>query len=38
LLQKKLAKAVEAEDFEQAAKVRDELKDLTPRTAEPAKK
>jgi protein arginine kinase activator len=38
LLQKKLAKAVEAEDFEQAAKVRDELKNLTPHTAEPAKK
>src|SRR5271155_708749 len=37
-LQKKLAKAIESEDFEQAAKVRDELKDLTPRAAEPAKK
>jgi protein arginine kinase activator len=38
LLQKKLAKAVESEDFEQAAKVRDELKDLKPNTGEPAKK
>ena len=38
LLQKRLAKAVEAEDFEQAAKVRDELKELAPRPAEPAKK
>jgi protein-arginine kinase activator protein McsA len=37
-LQKKLAKAVESEDFEQAAKVRDELKELSPRAAEPAKK
>ena len=37
-LQKKLAKAVESEDFEQAAKVRDELKGLTPPAAEPAKK
>jgi protein arginine kinase activator len=38
LLQKKLAKAVESEDFEQAAKVRDELKGLTPVAAESAKK
>ena len=38
LLQKKLAKAVESEDFEQAAKLRDELKHLTPRPIEPAKK
>jgi protein arginine kinase activator len=37
-LQKKLAKAVESEDFELAAKVRDELKDLLPGAAEPAKK
>ena len=37
-LQKKLAKAIESEDFEQAAKVRDELKQVTPRAAEPAKK
>jgi protein arginine kinase activator len=37
-LNKKLAKAIELEDFESAAKVRDELKDLTPRAAEPAKK
>jgi protein arginine kinase activator len=37
-LQKKLAKAVESEDFESAAKVRDELKELSPRAAEPAKK
>ena len=37
-LQKKLAKAIESEDFEQAAKVRDELKDLSPHAAEPAKK
>jgi protein arginine kinase activator len=32
-LQKKLAKAIEAEDFEQAAQLRDELKQMTPRTA-----
>ena len=38
LLQKKLAKAVESEDFEQAAKVRDELKELAPSAAESAKK
>ena len=38
LLNKKLAKAIESEDFEQAAKLRDELKDLPPRPAEPAKK
>jgi protein arginine kinase activator len=38
LLQKKLAKAVESEDFEQAAKVRDELKGLTPPAAEPVRK
>ena len=37
-LNKKLAKAIESEDFEQAAKLRDELKDLSPRAAEPAKK
>jgi protein arginine kinase activator len=37
-LNKKLAKAIELEDFEQAAKVRDELKDLPPDAAEPAKK
>jgi protein arginine kinase activator len=38
VLQKKLAKAVESEDFEQAAKVRDELKELAPPAAESAKK
>ena len=37
-LQKKLTKAIESEDFEQAAKLRDELKDLPSRQAEPAKK
>jgi protein arginine kinase activator len=37
-LQKKLAKAIESEDFEQAAKVRDELKEISPRSAEPAQK
>jgi protein arginine kinase activator len=37
-LQKKLAKAIESEDFEQAAKVRDELKELPSRPAESAKK
>jgi protein arginine kinase activator len=37
-LQKKLAKAIESEDFEQAAQLRDELKELSPRAAEPAKK
>jgi protein arginine kinase activator len=37
-LQKKLAKAIESEDFESAAKVRDELKELPSRPAEPAKK
>jgi protein arginine kinase activator len=37
-LNKKLAKAIESEDFESAAKVRDELKDLTPRAVEHAKK
>jgi protein-arginine kinase activator protein McsA len=37
-LQKKLAKAVESEDFEQAAKVRDELKGLTPPAAESVRK
>jgi protein arginine kinase activator len=37
-LQNKLAKAIESEDFEQAAKLRDELKQVTPRAAEPAKK
>lgn len=30
-LQKKLAKAIEAEDFEQAAQLRDEINRLTPR-------
>ena len=38
LLNKKLAKAIESEDFEMAAKLRDELKDVPPRPAEPAKK
>jgi protein arginine kinase activator len=38
LLEKKLAKAIESEDFEQAAKLRDELKELNPATAEAAKK
>ena len=38
LLQKKLAKAIESEDFEQAAQLRDEMKQLTPPHAEPAKK
>jgi protein arginine kinase activator len=37
LLQKKLAKAVESEDFEQAAKLRDELKQLNERSPAPAK-
>ncbi len=37
-LQKKLAKAIETEDFEQAAQLRDEMKTLTSRAAEPAKK
>src|SRR5271170_5584784 len=37
-LNKKLAKAIESEDFEQAANLRDELKDLSSRAAEPAKK
>jgi protein arginine kinase activator len=37
-LQKKLAKAVESEDFEQAAQLRDELKEISPRAAEHAKK
>ncbi len=31
LLQKKLAKAIEDENFEQAAQVRDEIKQITPR-------
>ena len=30
-LQKKLAKAIESEDFEQAAVLRDEIKQMTPR-------
>jgi protein arginine kinase activator len=38
VLQKKLVKAIESEDFESAAKVRDELKDLTPGVVEPVKK
>ena len=29
-LQKKLAKAIESEDFEQAAVLRDEIKQMTP--------
>ncbi|HOX56310.1 MAG TPA: UvrB/UvrC motif-containing protein [Candidatus Paceibacterota bacterium] len=33
-LQKKLAKAIEAEDFEQAAILRDEIKQITARAAE----
>jgi protein arginine kinase activator len=37
LLQKKLAKAVESEDFEQAAKLRDELKQLDEHSPSPAK-
>ena len=37
-LQKKLAKAIESEDFESAAKLRDELKQLASPAAEPAKK
>ena len=32
-LQKKLAKAIEDENFEQAAQLRDELKQMTPRAA-----
>jgi protein arginine kinase activator len=36
LLQKKLAKAVEAEDFEQAAQLRDEIKHLNDRPPSPA--
>jgi len=31
LLQKKLAKAIEEENFEQAAQLRDEIKHITPR-------
>ena len=38
LLNKKLAKAIEAEDFELAAKVRDELKELAFGSVVPAKK
>ncbi|MEJ0089181.1 MAG: UvrB/UvrC motif-containing protein [Limisphaerales bacterium] len=38
LLQKKLAKAIESEDFEQAAKVRDELKEIAPHAAETVRK
>jgi protein arginine kinase activator len=37
-LQKKLAKAIMLEDFEQAAKVRDELKILTSPASEPVRK
>ena len=37
LLQKKLAKAVESEDFEQEAKLRDELKQLNEPSPSPAK-
>jgi protein arginine kinase activator len=37
-LQKKLAKAIMLEDFEQAAKVRDELKVLTSPASEPVRK
>ena len=37
LLQKKLAKAIEAEDFEQAATLRDEIKKLPAATPEPVK-
>ena len=36
LLQKKLNKAIEAEDFEEAAILRDELKQATARAAKPA--
>jgi protein arginine kinase activator len=35
-LQKKLAKAIEAEDFEEAAILRDEIKQTTVRTGNPA--
>ena len=38
LLNKKLAKAIEAEDFELAAKVRDELKELPLPAGEPVRK
>jgi len=38
LLQKKLNKAVEEENFEEAAKVRDEMKEITSRATEPVKK
>ena len=38
LLNKKLAKAIELEDFEQAARVRDELKEIAPPAAEITKK
>jgi protein-arginine kinase activator protein McsA len=31
LLQKKLAKAIEEENFEEAAQLRDEIKQVTPR-------
>jgi protein-arginine kinase activator protein McsA len=34
-LQKRLAKAIEAEDFEQAAALRDELKQMSERSAAP---
>ncbi len=37
-LNKKLAKAIEAEDFELAAKVRDELKELPLPAVDPVKK
>jgi protein arginine kinase activator len=36
LLQKKLAKAIEAEDFEEAAILRDEIKQATARAGNPA--
>jgi len=36
LLQKRLAKAIEAEDFEEAAILRDEIKQATARAANPA--
>ena len=38
LLQKKLAKAIESEDFEQAAKLRDELKEIAPHSPETVRK
>jgi protein arginine kinase activator len=33
LLQKKLAKAIEGEKFEEAARLRDEIKQVTPRAS-----